>query len=73
VTAKEVPERPDEFNMFSQGPPRLGDTYSIDDTEWLFENLCDVALWGQTEYRSCLRNKFCHDIVNNYITIASFI
>jgi hypothetical protein len=25
---------------------RLGDTYSIDDTKRLFNNLCDITLWG---------------------------
>ena len=51
VTAEETPKKPDEFNMFFLGPLRLGDTYSIDDTKRLFDNLCDIALWGQNEYR----------------------
>ncbi|OCK98444.1 uncharacterized protein K441DRAFT_322362 [Cenococcum geophilum 1.58] len=51
VTAEEILKKPDEFNMFFLGPLRLGDTYSIDDIKRLFNNLCDITLWGQNEYR----------------------
>lgn len=51
MTAEETLKKPDEFNMFFLGPLRLGDTYSIDDIKRLFDNLCDIALWGQNEYR----------------------
>jgi len=37
--------------MFFFGPMRLGDIYSMDDTKWLVENLCDIPLWGQTEFK----------------------
>lgn len=40
-----------DFEMFFFGPMRLGDTYSIDDTKRLVENLCDICLWGQTEFK----------------------
>jgi hypothetical protein len=40
-----------DFEMFFFGPMRLGDTYSMDDTKWLVENLCDISLWGQTEFK----------------------
>lgn len=40
------------FEMFFFGPMRLGDTYSMDDTKRLVENLCDICLWGQTEFRA---------------------
>jgi len=51
VTAKETPKKLDEFNMFFLGLLRLGDTYSIDNTKRLFDNLYNIALWGQNEYR----------------------
>jgi len=46
ITAKEILKKPDEFNMFFLGPLRLGDTYSIDNIKRIFNNLCDIALWG---------------------------
>ena len=39
------------FEMFFFGPVKLGDTYSMDDLKRLVENLCDISLWGQTEFK----------------------
>lgn len=47
----EVDASEQDFDMFFFGPMRLGDTYSMDDTKRLVENLCDITLWGQTEFR----------------------
>jgi len=51
VIAKEIPKKPDEFNIFFLGLLRLGDTYSIDNIKRLFNNLYNITLWGQNEYR----------------------
>lgn len=40
-----------DFEMFFFGPMMLGNTYSLDDMKRLVENLCDISLWGQTEFR----------------------
>ncbi|KAI9764630.1 MAG: hypothetical protein M1840_008127 [Geoglossum simile] len=40
-----------DFEIFFFGPMKLGDTYSMDDTKRLVENLCDISLWGQTEFK----------------------
>ncbi|MCJ1426986.1 hypothetical protein MMC29_004889 [Sticta canariensis] len=40
-----------DFEMFFFGPMMLGNTYSMDDMKRLVENLCDISLWGQTEFK----------------------
>ncbi|KAH0552947.1 hypothetical protein GP486_006857 [Trichoglossum hirsutum] len=47
----EIDTTDQDFEMFFFGPMRLGDTYSMDDTKRLVENLCDISLWGQTEFK----------------------
>lgn len=47
----EVDATVQDFEMFFFGPMRLGDTYSMNDMKRLVENLCDIVLWGQTEFR----------------------
>lgn len=42
----EVDATDQDFEMFFFGPMRLGDTYSMDDTRRLVENLCDISLWS---------------------------
>jgi hypothetical protein len=44
MTAEEILKKPDKFNMFFLEPLRLGDTYSIDDTKRLFNNLYNITL-----------------------------
>lgn len=40
-----------DFEMSFFGPMMLGNTYSMDDMNRLVENLCDISLWGQTEFK----------------------
>ena len=51
VTAKEILKKPDKFNMFFLGPLRLRNTYSINNTKRLFNNLYNITLWGQNKYK----------------------
>ena len=53
-TAKEDDEvgaADEDFEMFFFGPMRLGDTLFMDDTKRLVENLCNICLRGQTEFK----------------------
>lgn len=45
-----------DFEMFFFGPMILGNTYSMDDMKRLVENLCDISLWGQTEFKKWWEN-----------------
>ena len=49
--ARTNPKRPDKPDIFFFGHLRIGDTNYEDDTRRLVETLCDIAYWGQTEYR----------------------
>lgn len=51
VCAQENPRRPADFDLVFLGPLRIGETYSLPDTYRLLENLCDMAIWGQSVYR----------------------
>lgn len=45
-----------DFEVFFFGPMMLGNTYSMDDMKRLVENLCDISLWGQTEFKKWWEN-----------------
>ena len=47
----EVSATEQDLEMSFFGPMMLGNTYSMDDMKRLVENLCDISLWGQTEFK----------------------
>lgn len=47
----EVNATEQDFEMFFFGPTMLRNTYSMDNMKRLVENLCDISLWSQTEFK----------------------